>query len=218
MCTKMVADERLQTNTESIGSRRVTGEQDRLRLGCEARRDPTIPFAISWSIRSGKTIAHAGFSLAELLLVVAIISILAAIALPAYRDYVIRSEVAEGLVFLGDAKIAVNDFYSRWGRMPANNEEAGLRAPEDLQGNYLQGLSVSDGSMVATLALGKGHKRPAMYRTLTFQPFVNDEIRGSPVVWSCGGKDPELSNGYHAIGNIAEDPVDSRWLPSICRK
>ena len=73
---------------------------------------------------------RSGFTFVELLIVVAIVSILAAIALPSYRDYEMRAEAAEALLFLGDTKIAVNEFYSRWGRMPADNGEAGLRSPD----------------------------------------------------------------------------------------
>ncbi|HPQ96550.1 MAG TPA: prepilin-type N-terminal cleavage/methylation domain-containing protein, partial [Thiolinea sp.] len=65
---------------------------------------------------------HNGFTLIELMIVVAIIGILAAIALPAYQDYTKRSHVAEGLSLANDAKIAITDYYATFGSYPADNQ------------------------------------------------------------------------------------------------
>jgi type IV pilus assembly protein PilA len=162
--------------------------------------------------------SRAGFTFVELLIVVAIMSILSAIAIPAYRIYVLRAKVAESLMFLGDAKISINEFYSRWGRMPADNSEAGLRPSEELRGSYLRSLEVRDGVMVATMALGHDHDHPEIERSLSFRPWVNAEAPGRPIIWSCGAQDPDAPAGYHVIGEVAANPVDSKWLPSICRE
>ena len=158
-----------------------------------------------------------GFTFIELLVVLAIISILVAIALPAYRDYELRAEATESLVFLGEAKSSVNEFYSRWGRMPANNSEAGLRAPDTLRGKYLRRLSVSDGVMVALLDLGGGEEGDALERTVTFRPWLSAKDPGAPILWSCGEQEPKAKD-YHAIGDVAPNPVEGKWLPSACRK
>ena len=158
-----------------------------------------------------------GFIFVELLFVLAIISILVAIALPAYRDYELRAEAAEGLVFLGDAKSSVNEFYARWGRMPANNSEAGLRLPDALRGKFVRRVSVSDGVMVAMLQLGNEEGGDTLERTLTFRPWLNAKNPGAPILWSCGERDP-VANDYHAVGDVAPNPVESKWLPSVCRK
>jgi type IV pilus assembly protein PilA len=160
----------------------------------------------------------AGFTFVELLIVVAIVSILAAIALPAYREYELRAEVAESEIFLSDAKTAVNEFYSRWGRMPADNSEAGLRLPEALRGKYVRSLAVSGGVMVAELDLGGDLAGSAIQRTLTMRPWLNAKNTGAPIIWSCGEQDPKASADYHVIGNLAEDPVESKYLPTSCRK
>lgn len=169
-----------------------------------------------WLVARRSHSLSAGFTFIELLIVVAILSILVAIALPAYRVYELRAEVAESLVFLGDAKAAVNDFYSRWGRMPADNGEAGLRSPEELRGKYLRSLSVANGAVVASIELGNDLSGPTIERTLTLQPWVSTRTPTNPIVWSCG-QDPKLSNDYHAVGGVAPNPVEAKFLPSICR-
>lgn len=164
------------------------------------------------------TLRVAGFTYVELLSVVAIVSILAAIALPAYIDYVIRAEVSEGLIFLGDAKASVNDFQARWGRMPVDNAEAGLQAPEQMSGNILRRFDVIDGTLVASLQVGKGHLRQPLERTLTFRPWLNNKVSGSPIIWSCGVADPDLPVGYATSGKLAANPLEDKYLPSNCRQ
>jgi type IV pilus assembly protein PilA len=160
-----------------------------------------------------------GFTFVELLVVVAIISILAAIALPAYRDYEVRAEAAEGMLFLSDAKTSVNEFYSRWGRMPADNSEAGMRAPDALTGKYVRSIDVSGGVMVASMELAddlNAHGHP-LERTLTLRPWIDTATFGAPIIWSCSEQIPKVSSNYHAIGNVAPNPVEAKWLPSVCR-
>jgi type IV pilus assembly protein PilA len=171
-----------------------------------------------WPLAGSQYAAGAGFTFIELLIVLAIISILVAIALPAYRDYEIRAEAAEGVMFLGDAKIAVNEFYSRWGRMPADNNEAGLRLPAALKGKYLRSLSVSGGVMVASLDLGHDLAGEAMERTLTMRPWISATNPGTPIIWSCGEYDPKASADYHVIGSVAPNPIESKFVPTVCRK
>ena len=84
-----------------------------------------------------------GFTLIELMIVVAIIGILAAIAIPAYQDYTIRAQVSEGLNLSGGAKAAVTEYFQDRGAMPADNTEAGLAASGDIQGKYVSDVDVA---------------------------------------------------------------------------
>lgn len=80
---------------------------------------------------SSASARNKGFTLIELMAVVAILSILAVIALAAYSDYVVRSKVSEGMVFVSEAKTSVSEYYYSTKRIAENNTEAGLAPPED---------------------------------------------------------------------------------------
>ena len=95
----------------------------------------------------GKVSQHKGFTLVELMVVVAIVSILAVIAMPAYLDYVVRSKVSEGMGFAAEAKTSVSEYYysSNPRDMPDNNQQAGL-PPAASYGdhlNYVQRVDIS---------------------------------------------------------------------------
>ncbi|RLA40336.1 MAG: prepilin-type cleavage/methylation domain-containing protein [Gammaproteobacteria bacterium] len=101
---------------------------------------------------SGKTVnikntitRSGGFTLIELMAVVAIVSILAVIAIPAYLDYVVRSKVSEGMVFVSEAKTSVSEYYYSTKEMAENNNQAGLSPPDDYDkpGGFIKKLEIS---------------------------------------------------------------------------
>ena len=84
-----------------------------------------------------------GFTLIELMIVVAIIGILAAIAIPAYQDYTIRAQISEGLTLSSGAKAAVSEYFMDRGAWPADNTTAGLADRHDIIGKYTEHISVN---------------------------------------------------------------------------
>lgn len=142
-----------------------------------------------------------GFTLIELMIVVAIIAILAAIAIPAYQNYLIRSQVSEGAVLTDGAKTAVSEFYSNHGTWPTNGQSAGLPAnATSISGKYVSGVAVDKGIITATF--GNQANAKITGDTFTLSPVDN----GGSVSWSC--------TPTTAVGT----PVPATYLPSSCRK
>jgi type IV pilus assembly protein PilA len=149
-----------------------------------------------------KTPRHvSGFTLIELMIVVAIIAILAAIALPAYQNYVIRSQVAEGSVIADGVKSAVWDYISNRGRFPTNNASAGLSSPTSLAGKFIKSMAISNGVIIATFSSASPQRANRVIddKTLIFSPLASGGL-GS-IRWICQ----------------PQGTVPYRYLPTICR-
>ena len=123
-----------------------------------------------------------GFTLIELMIVVAIIGILAAIAIPAYQDYTIRAQVSEGLNLGGGGKTAVTEYFQDRGVFPADNATAGMGASNTIIGKYVDDVSVGAGGVIT---VGYGFSAHATLATgsLVLTPADN----GGSVGWTCTG-------------------------------
>jgi type IV pilus assembly protein PilA len=161
-----------------------------------------------------------GFTLIELMIVVAIIGILAAIAIPAYQDYTIRSQVSEGLTLASDIKAGVAEFMAQTGEWPANLLEAGVTstgAANEKAARYVEAVQLVDGTIQITYGKDANNKIDGL--RLDLQPLVNNN---GDVVWVCGyaidptNTDPEPSPGATVSPNGAST-IAEKHVPASCR-
>ncbi|ENX7408892.1 prepilin-type N-terminal cleavage/methylation domain-containing protein, partial [Neisseria gonorrhoeae] len=92
-----------------------------------------------------------GFTLIELMIVIAIVGILAAVALPAYQDYTARAQVSEAILLAEGQKSAVTEYYLNNGKWPADNGAAGVASASDIKGKYVKEVKVENGVVTATM-------------------------------------------------------------------
>ncbi|ENT0702549.1 prepilin-type N-terminal cleavage/methylation domain-containing protein, partial [Neisseria gonorrhoeae] len=92
-----------------------------------------------------------GFTLIELMIVIAIVGILAAVALPAYQDYTARAQVSEAILLAEGQKSAVTEYYLNNGKWPADNGAAGVASASDIKGKYVKEVKVANGVVTAQM-------------------------------------------------------------------
>ncbi len=153
-----------------------------------------------------------GFTLIELMIVVAIIGILGSMAIPTYQDFIIRAQTKEAMNLADGVKKAITLYYVANKTFPENNQTAEVPAPEHLIGNFVTEVEVKDGAIHITL--GNRINAHVENKVLSLRPAIVTDNPSSPISWLCGYAEPV--DGMTAIGD-EKTSVPSLYLSPACR-
>ncbi len=137
-----------------------------------------------------------GFTLIELMIVVAIIGILAAVAIPAYQDYTVRAKISEGLSLAASAKTGVSEFWASEGSLPSANGSVGLPGAASISGNSVRQVAIGANGVITITMQATGLPTNVAGDTFTLTP----NTANGGVKWSC-----------------AAGTIEDKYLPSECR-
>ncbi|MBG8651227.1 prepilin-type N-terminal cleavage/methylation domain-containing protein [Neisseria meningitidis] len=159
-----------------------------------------------------------GFTLIELMIVIAIVGILAAVALPAYQDYTARAQVSEAILLAEGQKSAVTEYYLNHGEWPSDNSAAGVAStPSDIKGKYVKEVEVKNGVITAEMKSSGVNKEIQGKKLSLWAKRQNGSVK-----WFCGQPvkrdDKATDDGVTADATTnTNTKIDTKHLPSTCR-
>ncbi|HGG8658451.1 TPA: pilin [Neisseria meningitidis] len=155
-----------------------------------------------------------GFTLIELMIVIAIVGILAAVALPAYQDYTARAQVSEAILLAEGQKSAVTEYYLNHGIWPGDNNSAGVATSTDIKGKYVEKVEVAKGVITATM-LSTGVNKEIQGKKLSLWA----KRQAGSVKWFCGQPvtRDNATDDVKAAATPDTDKINTKHLPSTCR-
>ena len=145
---------------------------------------------------NGEVMKQDGFTLIELMIVIAILGVLSSIAVSSYQNYVVRSQISEGINMAGSARIAVEETYYTSGELPDNNAPAGLPDSFSMTSTYVSRVDVENDGVIE----------------INFGNSVSAQIHGGILVFT-----PVVSASGNLIWSCASSDIDNRFLPASCR-
>ncbi|ENW5540485.1 prepilin-type N-terminal cleavage/methylation domain-containing protein [Neisseria gonorrhoeae] len=156
-----------------------------------------------------------GFTLIELMIVIAIVGILAAVALPAYQDYTARAQVSEAILLAEGQKSAVTEYYLNHGKWPEDNDKAGVASSSSIKGKYVKSVTVAKGVVTAEMASSNVNKEIKDKRLSLWARRQDGSVK-----WFCGQpvkrNDADDANDTVAA-DTAGNAIETKHLPSTCR-
>lgn len=152
----------------------------------------------------------AGFTFIEFLIVVLMISIVSAVASPAFTAYQVRAEMTESVTLTGPIRARITDFYALRGRFPLDNTVAGLALPSQIKGRYVDSVTIEAG--VIHVKFGPQSSPGINGKIVSIQPYVRKDNPTGPIFWSCGQSDIDESIAHQPFGRSLTD-VEVRYLP-----
>jgi type IV pilus assembly protein PilA len=156
--------------------------------------------------------AATGFTLIELMVVVAIIAILALMAVPLYRDKFVREQVIEAMRLTEIARKPIAAAWSATGSLPGDNPAVGLPVPDKVVSNYVSSLTVEGGAV--HIVFGNQANGALRGMTLSLRPAVVEDAPVVPVAWVCGYA---AVPGKMTVTAVNRTDVPREWLPVNCR-
>jgi type IV pilus assembly protein PilA len=151
-----------------------------------------------------------GFTLIELMIVVAIIGILAAIAIPAYQDYTVRAQVTEGMNLAGSVETGVADYFANAGSFPTAMSSIGITSAPT--GKYVTGITLTGSAIIVTY--GNQANSKVAGQTLSLTPYTDNS---QDIIWVCGSHSPPASAILPPGVAAGSTTVLDKYLPQTCR-